>query len=391
MKENKLVPTLRFIGFDDNWKILYLKNVLQELIDCEHKTAPYIDYSEYLVVRTNNVRAGTLIYLDMKYTTKDGFEEWTRRGRPEYGDILFTREAPAGESCLVPKQKKVCLGQRMVLLRPDNKKTNGLYLSVYLNTYSGKRSISDLAIGTTVSRINIKDILRLKYPFPTLPEQQKIAAFLSVIVEKIQQLTRKKELLEQYKKGVMQQLFSGKLRFKDENGKDYPEWKVKSLGDILDYIQPSKYLVNSTEYDDSYAVPVLTAGKTFILGYTNEISNIFDENLPVILFDDFTTATQFVDFPFKAKSSAMKILVAKEDENISYIYEAMTLIRFEIGGHGRHWISQFSHLTIPYPCYEEQKKIASYLSNIDKKIEVVTIQITKTQTFKKGLLQQMFV
>ena len=79
------------------------------------------------------------------------------------------------------------------------------------------------------------------------------------------------------------------------------------LGDLLEYEQPTAYIVESTDYSDSYSVPVLTAGKSFILGYTNEMEGVFDKT-PVIIFDDFTTATQYVNFPFKVKSSAMKIL-----------------------------------------------------------------------------------
>jgi type I restriction enzyme S subunit len=102
-----------------------------------------------------------------------------------------------------------------------------------------------------------------------------------------------------------------KLRFKEFGG----EWEEKKLKDCLDYLQPTKYLVSSTTYDDKYKTPVLTAGKTFILGFTDETNGIFKDNLPVIIFDDFTTATKFVDFPFKAKSSAMKILLAREKTN----------------------------------------------------------------------------
>ena len=181
------------------------------------------------------------------------------------------------------------------------------------------------------------------------------------------------------------------MRFKDENGKDYADWEEKKLGECLDYIQPTKYLVSSTEYDNSYKTPVLTAGKTFILGYTNEINGIFENNLPVIIFDDFTTATQFVDFPFKAKSSAMKILVPFKGVNIKFVFEAMQIMKYEIGGHERHWISKFSQVLMPFPCLEEQQKIANFLSNIDVKIENTKQEINQMQTFKKGLLQQLFV
>ncbi len=168
------------------------------------------------------------------------------------------------------------------------------------------------------------------------------------------------------------------------------EWKP--LGLVADYEQPSKYLVKTTNYDDSFQIPVLTAGKTFILGYTDEVNGIFKkEELPVIIFDDFTTATQFVDFPFKAKSSAMKILKAKENINIKFVYEAMQNLKFEVGGHGRHWISIYSNLYIDLPSLSEQTKIANFLSAIDEKIELVSNQIQDTQEYKKGLLQQMFV
>src|SRR5690606_24396749 len=130
--------------------------------------------------------------------------------------------------------------------------------------------------------------------------------------------------------------------FRDEGG-----WKKKELNHFLDYLQPTAYLVNSTEYNNNYKTPVLTAGKSFILGYTNENEGVFQDDLPVIIFDDFTTGSQFVKFPFKVKSSAMKILRAKKDADIKFLYESMQLIKYEVGVHQRHWISIFSNLKIP--------------------------------------------
>ena len=93
-----------------------------------------------------------------------------------------------------------------------------------------------------------------------------------------------------------------------ERNNDLPKgWTIAKFEDLLDYIQPTNYIVKSTEYKDTYKTPVLTAGKSFIKGFTNETDGIFNQ-LPTIIFDDFTTATQFVNFPFKVKSSAMKIL-----------------------------------------------------------------------------------
>ncbi|MGN8445381.1 restriction endonuclease subunit S, partial [Helicobacter pylori] len=126
--------------------------------------------------------------------------------------------------------------------------------------------------------------------------------------------------------------------------------EFRKLGEVLEYDQPNKYCVTSKEFDKSYPTPVLTAGKTFILGYTNEKDNIYQasKNAPVIIFDDFTTATQWVDFPFKVKSSAMKILLPKNPTiNIRFIFFYMQTIPYNIGvEHARHWISRYSQLEV---------------------------------------------
>jgi type I restriction enzyme, S subunit len=169
------------------------------------------------------------------------------------------------------------------------------------------------------------------------------------------------------------------------------EWEVKTLGDCVDYLQPTKFLVSSTAYNNNYKTPVLTAGKTFILGYTNEVDDIFNKKLPVIIFDDFTTASKYVDFPFKAKSSAMKILLSKNDVNIKFTYELMQMIGYKVGVHERHWISIFSNLTVPIPENpNEQQKIASCLSSLDETIAAHSQKLDTLKNHKKGLMQNLF-
>jgi type I restriction enzyme, S subunit len=167
-------------------------------------------------------------------------------------------------------------------------------------------------------------------------------------------------------------------------------WTSRELGDCLDYLQPTQYLVNSTAYSDNYEIPVVTAGKTFILGYTNETEGVFGQPLPVIIFDDFTTATQYVDFRFKAKSSAMKILLAKQNANIKFIYESMQQIDYEVGAHGRHWISTYSKIKVSVPEPEEQQKIADCLSSLDELIAAQARKVGALKTHKKGLMQRLF-
>lgn len=141
--------------------------------------------------------------------------------------------------------------------------------------------------------------------------------------------------------------------------------KYKKLVEMLDYEQPTRYIVQSTDYDNSYRIPVLTAGQTFILGYTNEVDGIYtaSPNNPTIIFDDFTTSFHWVDFDFKVKSSAMKMLRPKEPFNGSfkYVYYAMKCIGYEAVDHSRHWISKYSQFEIPFPPLAVQEEIVKIL------------------------------
>lgn len=291
----------------------------------------------------------------------------------------------ATASCVL--KDNVALGGDLNILRTTE---NGVFLAYYLNSVK-KQNISSLAQGNSVVHLYAKQLKDLNVNIPNRNEQNKISMFIQKVDNRINFLKEKKTLLEQYKKALMQKIFSQELRFKDEMGNYYPDWTEMLLGDMLNYEQPTKYLVRSTEYKPYYPTPVLTAGKSFILGYTDETDGIFANNLPVIIFDDFTTATQFVDFPFKAKSSAMKILRAQKDHNIIFLYEAIQNIKFEVGGHSRHWISIFSSLTIQVPSLIEQNKIALFIEKINHKIKHEDDSITASETWKKALLQQMFV
>ena len=143
------------------------------------------------------------------------------------------------------------------------------------------------------------------------------------------------------------------------------EVQMVELGEVLDYEQPTKYIVSSVDYNDKNETPVLTAGKTFILGYTNEKKGIFQEKLPVIIFDDFTTAIKFVDFPFKVKSSAMKILhTDPKKANIKYLFHAMQSVVFPVRKHKRHWISEYSKIQIPLPSLAKQEQITNELEKV---------------------------
>ena len=151
-------------------------------------------------------------------------------------------------------------------------------------------------------------------------------------------------------------------------------WAVCRLEDIVDYEQPTQYLVQSTNYSDNYKTPVLTAGKSFILGYTNETTGIYDK-LPTIIFDDFTTDSRFVDFPFKVKSSAMKILQVNKEINIRYVAYFMSITRLVGDTHKRYWISEYSKIPIPLPPINEQNRIVQTIQDIEAKLNEITAEL----------------
>lgn len=151
-------------------------------------------------------------------------------------------------------------------------------------------------------------------------------------------------------------------------------WVSVSLEDIVDYEQPQPFIVTDTDYSDLYSTPVLTAGKSLILGYTNEDFGIYNR-LPVIIFDDFTTDSHLVDFPFKVKSSAMKILTVKEGINVEYVSYFMSITRLVGETHKRYWISEYSKLLIPIPPINEQQRIIAKIRRLNVILDEVATQL----------------
>ena len=166
------------------------------------------------------------------------------------------------------------------------------------------------------------------------------------------------------------------------------------LGELLPYEQPTDYIVESTDYDDSYKTPVLTAGKSFIIGYTNETKGIYTK-LPVIIFDDFTTSSQYVDFPFKVKSSAMKILSANSEiADLKYLFYKMQTIQFDSANHKRYWISEYSKIKLDLPPLVEQQlivnRIETMFAKLDQAQEKAQTVLDSFETRKAAILHKAF-
>ena len=151
-------------------------------------------------------------------------------------------------------------------------------------------------------------------------------------------------------------------------------WIKCKFKDVLYYEQPTHYIIANTNYNDRYKTPVLTAGKTFILGYTNEEFGIFND-VPCIIFDDFTTESKYVDFPFKVKSSAMKILKATSNVCLKYIYFFMKQIKINIDTHKRYWISDYSNQEIILPSSKYQYKTVKLIENIINSLDKLKAEL----------------
>ena len=164
-----------------------------------------------------------------------------------------------------------------------------------------------------------------------------------------------------------------------------------NLSEILEYEQPTKYIVHSENYDNSFPTPVLTPGQSFVLGYTNETEGIFSNPLPVIIFDDFTTAVKLVNFPFKVKSSAMKILKPASDKvYIPYWYYYLLSVKTDTTLHKRYWISSFANKRVSTPSYTEQKQIANRLDKVQKLIAKQKEQLKKLDLLIKSKFIDIF-
>ena len=241
-------------------------------------------------------------------------------------------------------------------------------------------------------------LLSLQIPLPPFSEQQRIIIEIEHLFTLIDKVEENKydlqAIIRQVKNKILDLAIHGKLVPQDPNDEPASElikrinpkaeitcdnahytqlpkgWAICRLEQITDYEQPTNYIVESTDYDISYSIPVLTAGKSFIIGYTNETTGIYS-NLPCIIFDDFTTDSKLVDFPFKVKSSAMKILKVNQNIEIDYVAIFMSITRLMGDTHKRYWISEYSKLEIPIPPQKEQKRIVSAVHNIFAKLDMI--------------------
>ena len=404
-KIDKIKPLLRFPAFiqDGGWKeqkfgslFAFLPNNTLSRADLkEGKGDVYnVHYGDVLI----KLDAYTDIQRDKlpAIKTVDDIEKY-RKACLQDGDIVIadTAEDETVGKCteiVNVHNTLVVSGLHTIPCRPQTKFAQA-YLGYYMNSNAFHNKLLPIMQGVKVTSISKSALQNIDLEFPeSLEEQQKIAECLSSIGSYISSINEKVEQLKAHKKSLLQKLFP-------QNGKNVPDyrfpefekdgmWGEKCFGDCLDYEQPQQYLVSSDNYKKE-GTPVLTAGKTFVLGFTDESYGIYRQ-LPVIIFDDFTTASRYVNFPFKAKSSAMKMLQNKDGYDLKFMFEALQNYKYEPKEHQRHWISIFQNFKTLVPSYSEQRKIAECLFSIDKIIEYYSEKASQLVQHKKGIMQQLF-
>ncbi|MCI7034276.1 MAG: restriction endonuclease subunit S [Bacteroidales bacterium] len=250
-----------------------------------------------------------------------------------------------------------------------------------------RKELRENKVGSAIPHLNKKLFKEIEVPLPPLAEQKRIVAEIERWFALIDQIEQSKAALQatiaQAKKKILDLAIHGKLVAQDPDDEPASEllkrinpqaeqmyeeelpkgWTYSKLEDVVDYEQPTNYIVHSTNYSDAYSIPVLTAGKSFIIGYTNEHENVYTK-LPCIIFDDFTTNSKFVDFQFKVKSSAMKILQVRAAAEVKYVAMFMSITRLIGDTHKRYWISEYSKIKIPLPPLAEQKRIVKKIEEL---------------------------
>ncbi len=316
------------------------------------------------------------VYKSQRTITPLGLKKSSAKLLP-VGTILLTSRASIGDCAILKVVATTNQGFQSLI---PSEKINNEFLYYLILTLKNK--LLKLASGSTFLEVSPNKIKNLLIPLPPLNEQIAIANILSAVDRYLYALDALILKKEGVKKALSFELLSQRKRLKGFN----QAWQKVRLGDILSYEQPTKYLVATTQYLQKGFTPILTAGKTFILGYTNDKHGIYT-NIPVIIFDDFTTDSKMVNFPFKIKSSAIKILSLRDNNqaDLKYIYEKLTLLKHQVTDHKRYWIDEFSNFEIPLPPLNEQIAIANILSALDN--EIVSLKNKKRQfeNIKKAL------
>ena len=387
---NEGYPNLRFKEFQTEWIDATLNSITLLIKDGTHGSYNDVKVGIPLLSAKDIESGKILIPQDCRRISIEDYNSIFKNYNLKINDILLTIVGTIGRVAMVDNLTNKYALQRSVAIIRVNSLNHPLFIFYLLQTNNIKKQYYSKMNQSAQGGIYLDSLNKLSFKNTILSEQEKIAKFLSIVDKRIEKQRQLVESLKKYKRGLLSAIFEQKHRFKDENGNDYPEWIYTTIKSALNYEQPQKYIVKTENYNDNYDTPVLTANKAFVLGYTDEKDGIYNKG-NVIIYDDFTMDFKFVEFNFKVKSSTIKMLTAKENYNLYFIFNLLTHLNLKPQGHQRSYISILEPMEFLCPTFKEQNKIASFLYDIDKKIEQQFKYLNKLEFTKKGLLQQMFI
>lgn len=404
-----MTPQLRFPGFADEWQVKMLGDLVKNIggtalekyagIEGTHKFISIGNYS----VDGKYIDNGQRVILNEKTKPKLVNKSdivMVLNDKTAAGDII-------GSSILIDQDNAYIYNQRSERLIPKEA-TSPLFLWQILNTSSTRKKVFGISQGGTQIYVNFPAVKQLKINLPPKPEQEKIAEFLTAVDERVALQDKKVELLQKYKKSVMQKIFSQKIRFKDENGSDYPDWQEKKLGDSFDvrdgthespqYHEAGKPLLTSKNLMASGKLDLDNVSYISILDF-NKINQRSKVDTGDILFGMIGTIgnpVRVTSSDFAIKNVALiKQKIVPTKFLIQYLRTSMIEKQFHeknAGGTQKFIaLGDIRGLSILQPAVKEQEKITNFLTLLDDKINIQKVKLTEAKKFKKALLQRMFV
>lgn len=401
-----MTPQLRFSQFTDEWQVEKLGDIF-DVRDGTHESPQYFESGKPLITSKNLQPDGRLDLNNVSYISQVDFENINRRSKVHVGDVLFGMIGTIGNPVRVLSDNFAI--KNVALIKPKSLPTE--YLIQYLNSPIITKQFHQKNAGGTQKFIALGDIRLLNIGIASKPEQEKIADFLTAVDERIGKIEKKLELLQQYKKGVMQKIFTQQIRFKDEDGNLYPEWIEKKLGSLCQIAKSGGTpTATNRSYYNNGNIPFLAISDITEQGkYLTRTSKFINESglknsaswiVPVgSLIYSMYASVGFVSInkiPM-ATSQAVINLVPNSQVSVEFLYYFLSdykrkVHRFiETGTQGNLNAQTVKNIPVSLPYSEEQQKIAIFLAALDDKIKAEQTRLAAAKQWKKGLLQRMFV
>ena len=386
MEKLKNIPTLRFPEFKGEWKSKKLGEVAKiGRGKSKHRprNAGFLYGGIYPFLQTGDIRNAGLYLSDYTQTYSEAGLKQSKLWPEE--TLCITIAANIAETSIL--KIKACFPDSIIGLIPKENETTVLFVKNLFDKF--KIQIQNLSQGAAQDNLNQEKLTNIEFQFPNITEQQKIATFLTAVDEKLQALKQKKGLLEQYKKGVMQKIFSQELRFKDDNENAFSDWEDKTLREVADKKSSN---ISANKIEENFGEYIIYGAS----GVLKKVDFYKEENDYISIVKDGAGVGRLLFC--KGKSSVlgtMEIIRPKEGLHTYYLYcllRNIDFVKYVTGSTIPHiYFKDYSNELCAIPCLEEQTKIATFLSTIDDKVNQCQTQITNTEVWKRGLLQGMFV